>query len=463
MKPVRAFLFLVSVLSLLFLVSFYRLKRSQEQLHVPISQAPIEALLNDEDSIPEFQELDSIAHSDSLLLLSDVLEADSVKAEIISFDDLIFAPTDSVRFTALTERLHSLPGTKQQVRIFYYGDSQIEGDHITSALRKSFQARYGGKGPGLIAPDQYYNPPHQLIMTLSDNWQNLTIKEMRGENRSIVFRNALTVSGDEPAWFRINRLRFLDPQADYNQLRFFLYCSDNSRVELSNSAQPVFQTQIDTIDQVQEFKMSFNETPDDLKLSFSTNDSLWVTGLSLESETGVFVDNIALRGLSYPPFSSSDRASLKQMSDKLQPSLFILHFGVNVVPYFSENYKAFRYQLNRQINLIRQLRPDASILIIGVSDMAHRVEGEFVSYENINQIKQIQLELAMKNGCAFWDLENYMGGPGSMIRWVNTEPPLGRKDYIHFSAAGAEQVGRELARILINEIEYSQLTAWKNN
>ena len=45
--------------------------------------------------------------------------------------------------------------------------------------------------------------------------------------------------------------------------------------------------------------------------------------------------------------------------------------------------------------------------------MLYEVITEFQSYSNIAQIKQIQQEIAERNGCIFWDLEQFMGGTGS--------------------------------------------------
>lgn len=433
-------------------------------MHTSVPETfPEDSLLQDAELAGLLPATGSAPNKDSLAALEDE-ESDSIQPFLPSSNGLVFAADDSLRFSAIAGKLAAPTADKPQIRIFYLGDSQIESDHITSALRKGLQNRYGGRGPGLIAPDQFYNPPHQLIMTLSENWQNQSMKEMRGKNKSIIFKNSLAVKSEEDnPWFRINRLRFLTPQEDYNQIRLFLYASDTSQVELLSSGQSVYQNQLTTIHELQELSIPLKNTPDDLKLTFAPKDSVWLTGFSLESESGIFVDNIALRGLSYPPFSSSDRAGLRTMADMLQPDLFVLQFGVNVVPYFSENYTIFRSQFKRQIKIIRQLCPGVPILVIGVSDMAHREDGEMVSYENIQQIKQIQFEIAMQNHCAFWDLEAFMGGVGSMVSWVNAEPPMGRKDYVHFTEKGADKIGNELAQLFISEFETSRLTAWNSN
>ena len=40
------------------------------------------------------------------------------------------------------------------VRILHYGDSQLEGDRITDYFRNKMQRRFGGKGPGILLPNE---------------------------------------------------------------------------------------------------------------------------------------------------------------------------------------------------------------------------------------------------------------------------------------------------------------------
>lgn len=468
MKPFRVFLFVATVLSLIFLVSFLQSERSQEYLRERVSSSADSAILPaDTNSFGckqtppnEYAATDSMA----LALAPDSIQKNnSYPSTIPNGSSLLFPPGDSIRLQKLSALLGNIANKNQQVRIFYYGDSQIESDHITSTLRKKLQQRFGGRGPGLIAPDQYYSQAHQLMVTLSDDWQVSLPKDQSLRNRSIIFRNTLAVSNNEALWFRINRLKSVAIENDYQQLRLFLYANRSSGVELINASTPVLNEKIDSTRQICKVSQYFDRTPDDLKMTFTPHDSLCLTGISLESQNGIFVDNIALRGLAYPPFSQSDRQSLLQMFGQLQPAMFILQFGVNVVPYPSADYAFFRNQFNRQLSWLRNCFPETPILVIGVSDMAHRVDGQLISYDNIHRIKQIQYEAAMSNHCLFWDLEQYMGGPGSMVRWVETIPSLARKDYVHFSERGAERIGNQLSELLLNELQSYHQTAWKNN
>lgn len=63
------------------------------------------------------------------------------------------------------------------------------------------------------------------------------------------------------------------------------------------------------------------------------------------------------------------------------------------------------------------------------------------------------LKLALRNemlsrGAGYWDLYDVMGGEGSMVQWVEAEPALAVKDYIHFTPKGASWVGKRLAAAL---------------
>jgi hypothetical protein len=89
-----------------------------------------------------------------------------------------------------------------------------------------------------------------------------------------------------------------------------------------------------------------------------------------------------------------------------------------------------------------------AILLIGISDMSHREGNSFVSYPNIEKIRDAQRDAAFRAGVAFWDCYQAMGGKNSMPNWVYANPPLASKDFVHFSLRGSN---------LIAEMFYSAL------
>jgi hypothetical protein len=92
--------------------------------------------------------------------------------------------------------------------------------------------------------------------------------------------------------------------------------------------------------------------------------------------------------------------------------------------------------------------PSTSVLLIGVSDMSQRHEGQYVSYPNIEQIRDAQRQAALRAGAAFWDCYEAMGGNNSMPAWAFATPPLASKDFVHFTLRGSK---------LIAEMFYSSL------
>jgi lysophospholipase L1-like esterase len=49
-----------------------------------------------------------------------------------------------------------------------------------------------------------------------------------------------------------------------------------------------------------------------------------------------------------------------------------------------------------------------------------------------------------------------MGGANSMPNWVNANPPLASKDYVHFNDQGAKKVAQLFTDALLDEISKSK-------
>ena len=365
---------------------------------------------------------------------------------------LAFAVNDSMRLRYLAEKLQNPQNTKQPVRIIYFGDSQIENDQITSALREQFQRRYGGKGPGFIPLDACYNTHHQLMAELSKNWEIKSFQDKDFIPQSILFKDAKLAQSRQHGWFRLKRIRNLGPQPDYRRLDLYYQAIDTCRLIVKEGLQTADTVLLPPEDEVSVFNLKFENTPDEIRFEFYPRDTLNLCGLSLETETGVLVDNIALRGLSYPTFDQADQEKLKQMFARVNVGLFVLHFGVNLVPYLSDNYQHFKNNFQKQIDFLKETCPGVPILIVGVSDMAEKQGLQFVSFSNIPAISAVQREIALENKAAFWDLRSLMGGEGSIAAWVAATPPLARTDYVHFTEKGAMLVGEALAQAIFDEL-----------
>ena len=176
----------------------------------------------------------------------------------------------------------------------------------------------------------------------------------------------------------------------------------------------------------------------------------------LDSDTGVGVDNIPMRGCSGTVFTGINPIQLHEYFAQTNTRLIIMQFGGNSMPYLKDQRGIDRYteQLRRQIRHLRLLAPEARILWVGPSDMTTRINGKLQTYPLLSAVDASICRMVNEEGCAYWSLFESMGGSGSMVRWANAQPPLAGKDYIHFTRLGAQRAGELLTEAFMTGYRY---------
>ena len=332
----------------------------------------------------------------------------------------------------------------QPVRVVHYGDSQIEEDRITNVLRERWQKQYGGGGVGLL-------PLHQTIPTRTiRQWLSINgvvqtaqkgpkrylvygLRSMRladsddyGVMGQVAVLDSTLVAGSEDIVMNIEPIdKKRKPHNYFNRVRL-LTSSPDSLLVLPNST-----------------------THYQLHLQGKKN----VYGVSLETPTGVIVDNIPMRGCSGNIFTKIDSTQLSDFYRETNTRLIILQFGGNMIPQ-TENPSTIsgyvRSTLRQQIRYIRACAPQASILFIGPSDMSTRIDGEMTTYPLVPYMDKLLKKMAAEEQIAYWSMYDAMGGKNSMVHWV--EVGLAGSDYVHFTRAGANNIGKKL---------YNWIDSWK--
>lgn len=339
----------------------------------------------------------------------------------------------------------------QPIRVVHYGDSQIEEDRITGVLREQWQKQYGGGGPGLL-------PLHQTIPTRTiRQWLSINgvvQTTQGGPKRYIVYgpRSMRLNQGDE--YGVMGQVARMDttlvpgsqtltmniepidkkrrPHNYFNRIRL-LADSISSSIYLADT--------IITASHHHLISLPDSTTRCELHLQGQGN----VYGISLESATGIIVDNIPMRGCSGNIFTRIDSIQLADFYRETNTRLIILQFGGNMIPQ-TENPSTIsgyvRTTLRQQIRYIRQCAPQASILFIGPSDMSTRIDGQMTTYPLVPYMDKLLKQMAEEEHIAYWSLYDAMGGYNSMVHWV--EVGLAGSDYIHFTRAGANKIGKQL-------------------
>jgi alginate O-acetyltransferase complex protein AlgI len=455
MRPLRSFLLL-----LIFLACFTGLHYliHTNQLFPSIDEFVPSSLVS--NLLPGSNNKDSILNK----------PADTIK---ISLPDTIAASVSSPvipenKSDNLLQRfLDSLKYSRGQIRILYYGDSQIEGDRITSYLRYMLRKERGGTGPGLFLPLMPVMYTKSLWIRSSSNWKRynyLSYKTGEISHRNLGPFMAIcrylpegeTRSAPEKAFIRIKPSNVADSSSsEYDILRIFYGKTEGTvNVVVKADDNEVFTDTLKRGPDFNEIRCPLNRRKD-IEIEFEGKVSPDIYGISIESETGVVVDNISQRGSAGLEFTMVDRDNLREAYKKLSPDLFILQYGLNIVKNVRDDYSYYQKGLVRQIALIRKISPLTPIIIVGVTDMAANDGDSIKSYKNIPTIIDAQKRAALKAGVIFWNSYGAMGGKSSIIRWAGKKPPLAQKDFIHFTYTGADTLSDMLVSSLfiIREID----------
>ena len=197
----------------------------------------------------------------------------------------------------------------------------------------------------------------------------------------------------------------------------------------------------------------FADTPQELTFTFKGTDSPDVYGISLESRTGICMDNIAARGAAGYEFRKSDQALLGRMFNDLDVELLILQYGGNVVPNLKTAEEATQYGrfFGAQIARFKKMIPGVVVIVIGPSDMSIKEGENYVTRPFLEEVRDAMKTNTLAQGAVFWDMYEAMGGRNSMVSWVTADPPLAATDYTHFSPQGAKKVGELFYTALIND------------
>ena len=362
------------------------------------------------------------------------------------------------------KKLSSLKKSKELIRVLHYGDSQIEGDRISSYIRNELQKQFGGSGIGLFAPVLIKGTNISIEHKLTGSWNRHTMHSIKN---GTIFHKRLGVlmsfgrfapeinDGNKMYYGEINLRK---SNLSYRRTRkfkkcrvFYGYNKGPFIAELKYKDQTLDAELIPVSYQLQTLSWDIDGALDEITISFKGEDSPDVYAIALDDDRGIAVDNIPLRGSSGIDFTRTDLAFLRAMYQELNVKLIIMEFGVNIVPYLNKNYSYYEKQFYKQLKTLKSLRPDISIIVIGVSDMSRKKDGEYVSYGNIEKIRDAQRNAAFKAGCVFWDMYEAMGGYNSMPAWVNADPPLARTDFTHFTWRGSSVISKMFFEALMND------------
>ena len=339
---------------------------------------------------------------------------------------------------------------KGTCRIAYFGDSMIEGDLISMTLRNSYQEKYGGQGVGFVPIVSATNKFRiSIIHDYSKAWKTESLFNMSNLDFPLGISGEYFLAETNGEY---NTVNYSAPNIKY--INTFpstkLFYGKASVKDSLNSLE--FNETMFSLDGLLEVNaITLSDTP--LKkadLNFKITNSLPIYGISFESNSGVLVDNFALRGNSGITMTSIQQNILNAFNDELDYDLIILQYGLNVANE-NTNFDWYSIRMRKVVEYFKQAFPKSSVLLVSIPDMSKKnKEGEMQTLVSIPYIVEAQKNAAMRSGVSFFNLFNAMGGENSMVKWVE-DLNFANKDYTHFNYKGSRNASNLIFSFLEKE------------
>jgi lysophospholipase L1-like esterase len=346
-------------------------------------------------------------------------------------------------------------GERRTVRVSHYGDSILTSDHVSGRLRHVFQERFGDAGHGFVL--------------LSKPWRWYKHEDIKHGVRGEWRDRPLTSDPLPDGMYGLGGVAS-EPQRGYRNRAWVSTDEDakhGTRVaefDVSYLAQPgggSFDVVVDgeVVDTVQTASRERGAAhrvirvspPGRAKLLIEPrNDGpLRLFGVVMESDRrGVVWDSLAINGARASVLGRFDAQHWQSELAHRDPALVVLMFGANEGHNEFLALDDYRRHLAEVIRVMRGGVPEASFLVVGPLDQAvQKPDGTFDSRRMPAKLSAVQREVALAEGCAFFDTFNAMGGRKSMGKWFRRG--LGGGDLIHPTEHGSRKIGDWIAGALL--------------
>jgi lysophospholipase L1-like esterase len=336
------------------------------------------------------------------------------------------------------------------VRVVWLGDSHTQADGWTHAVRKALQARFGNGGPGFVHVGwiTYGYRRENVVLRATGSWSLLpnTLVSVTPVDDGVLGLGGLRLEprgADATASVVVNASDL--PGKGAWDLAVRLTEKDASLVVQLDGKEQTLEAQPHTLGHIRHVPLESKGPGGTLQVSRGWNRPQ-LLGVVVEGADrhGVVLDTLGLNGARYRSALAWDEATWVAELARRQPDLVVLAFGTNESSDVKLKAEAHAARVRELVERIRKAAPQVDCLIFGPIDRG----GE--QYEQtVVRINEAQASAARELGCAFWNGQQAMGGPGSMQRWASMVPPLGGGDRVHLYPRGYQKLGEMLGRDLL--------------
>lgn len=322
-----------------------------------------------------------------------------------------------------------------QVHIAHIGGSHLQTDIYSHQIRKRLQlfqpGMHGGRGMVFPVAVTGSNNPVSFRTAYTGQWNHCR-NTQRNATCNYGLPGMMVVTSDSLATITISNR---DPELPFGSeiIRLYYFDPTNAyRIALQASDPWLVHSVEEGTQGYIEFRL--NAPTDTFTLEFhnpgATPGFVEIYGIELRSEDpGVVYHAFGVNGASIPSYL---RVNLfTEHLEALRPDLVILSLGTN--DGYSSRFDPSVFEKNYidLITAIRDLLPNASIVITVPNDVYLRRRRPNPATK---QQEEVIYRLAQQYHCGVWNFFQVMGGFNSSPQWLNNN--MMQRDRIHFTREG---------------------------
>lgn len=391
----------------------------------------------------------------------------------------------------LEGRMKRLPGKRGGLVILQIGDSHTSADFLTGELRRRLQARYGRGAPGYVTAGH----PHigvrssTLKITASPGWSYKSLQKtdavpaefwLSGYNAiATAPGETMTFANDKPVNFEMIEIEVLR-QPGGGKIDVRLDGVVETTYDLASpKAEPVVIRMLPTRGATERVK--------DIAITTTGRGTVSIASVAIyNKQTGVTFNSIGYPGAQASFVNKFNNKLFANDLLRINPQIVILSFGTNEASNESLDLANYRASYERIVDKIKTTLPAAAIVVIGPPDFAElpaacrkdkaaqatcgrpsapAVNGAAASNgtaasecawrtpARLNQIREVQRDIANRQGLVYWNWASIMPPECGAHRWYTASPALMAKDHVHFTIEGYKKSAEQFLNTLIPVIE----------
>jgi lysophospholipase L1-like esterase len=395
------------------------------------------------------------------------------------------------------------------VRIIHFGDSHVASDYWAGVIRERLQARFGDAGPGFVLPGRPWQTIRYVEAKSLDGQGWRTDGLRVGENDGVVGLGGMSLESLREAnpasalasFSQFEILAATSPGSDCLQVQV----DDADYHDLASQMEPVIpppevpsalfpepsskslgggaadppdppapvtsaqrrskrrkatppvppwrpwpaDSPLDLLELTNSAPLAAGPHRISIRSACGSNARLLGVELSNGSK-GILYDTDGVNGARLADLEKPLPALRKALLRESHPALIIVSYGTNDIG--SKGFTSSGYEENA-FEILSKLKADAgdaSILVTGPTDRGNsrRIRRPFIQAAQA-ALQPALRRAALRAGCAYWDQQAAMGGPGAMTRWVRAG--LAAYDYVHLSGQGYQKLADMLYDRLMAE------------